>query len=82
MMLASSAVVSLGDAPDPMTGQRHRDLTNAADAIDLLILLREKTEGHRTPEETQVLDELLYDLQLRYVNAMKQAGPRPAQPRP
>jgi hypothetical protein len=65
-----------------MTGQRHRDLTNAADAIDLLILLREKTEGHRTPEETQVLDELLYDLQLRYVNAMKQAGPRPAQPRP
>jgi len=82
MMLASSAVVSLGDAPDPMTGQRHRDLTNAADAIDLLILLREKTEGHRTPEETQVLDELLYDLQLRYVNAMKQAGPRPAPPRP
>ncbi len=82
MMLASSAVVSLGDAPDPMTGQRHRDLTNAADAIDLLILLREKTEGHRTPEETQVLDELLYDLQLRYVNATKQAGPRPAPPRP
>lgn len=82
MMLASSAVVSLGDAPDPMTGQRHRDLTNAADAIDLLLLLREKTEGHRTSEETQVLDELLYDLQLRYVNATKQPGPRPAPPRP
>src|SRR5204863_6733496 len=55
MMLASSAVVSLGDAPDPLTGQRRRDLENAADAIDLLALLREKTEGHRSPEETQVL---------------------------
>lgn len=82
MMLASSAVVSLGDAPDPLTGQRHRDLENAADAIDLLALLREKTEGHRSPEETQVLGELLYDLQLRYVNATKRSGPPPAPARP
>lgn len=82
MMLASSAVVSLGDAPDPLTGQRRRDLENAADAIDLLALLREKTEGHRSPEETQVLGELLYDLQLRYVNATKRSGPPPAQARP
>ncbi len=81
MMLASSAVVSMGDAPDPVTGQRHRDLENAADAIDLLLLLREKTEGHRSAEETQVIDELLYDLQLRYVNATKRSGPPPAQPR-
>ena len=82
MMLASSAVVSLGDAPDPLTGQRRRDLENAADAIDLLALLREKTEGHRSPEETQVLGELLYDLQLRYVNATKRSGPPPAPARP
>ena len=82
MMLASSAVVSLGDAPDPLTGQRGRDLENAADAIDLLALLREKTEGHRSPEETQVLGELLYDLQLRYVNATKRSGPPPAPARP
>lgn len=81
MMLASSAVVSMGDAPDPVTGQRHRDLENAADAIDLLLLLREKTEGHRSAEETQVIDELLYDLQLRYVNATKRSGPPPAPPR-
>lgn len=81
MMLASSAVVSLGDAPDPVTGERHHDLANAADSIDLLLLLREKTEGHRSAEETQVVDELLYDLQLRYVNATKRAGPPAAPPR-
>jgi hypothetical protein len=66
--------MALGEAADPMTGQRQRDLPGAADVIDLLLLLREKTEGHRSPEETQTVDELLYDLQLRYVNATKQSG--------
>src|SRR5262245_7597267 len=73
MMLASSAVVALGDAPDPLTGQRQIDLAQAADAIDLLILLREKTEGHRSLEESRILDEVLYDLQLRYVHATKRS---------
>lgn len=73
MMLASSAVVALGDAPDPLTGQRQVDLAQAADAIDLLILLREKTEGHRSPEEHRILEEVLYDLQLRYVRATKKS---------
>jgi uncharacterized protein DUF1844 len=71
MMLASSAVVALGDAPDPLTGQRQIDLAQAADAIDLLILLREKTEGNRSAEENRILEEVLYDLQIRYVRATK-----------
>ena len=70
-MLASSAVVALGHAPDPLTGQRQTDLAQAADAIDLLVLLREKTESHRSVEESRILEELLYDLQLRYVGATK-----------
>jgi Domain of unknown function (DUF1844) len=73
MMLASSAVVALGDAPDPLTGQRQVDLAQAADAIDLLILLREKTEGNRSHEENRILEEVLYDLQLRYVHATKKS---------
>jgi len=74
MTLATEAVVALGDVPDPATGERRRDVAAAAEAIDLLLLLRQKTEGNRTPEETNVLDELLYDLQLRYVRATKSAG--------
>jgi len=74
MMLGSSALMALGEAEDPRTGQRQPDLSGAADIIDLLLLLREKTEGHRSREETQVIEELLYDLQLRYVNATKQSG--------
>ncbi|HEY3065198.1 MAG TPA: DUF1844 domain-containing protein [Methylomirabilota bacterium] len=74
MMLASSAVVGMGAAPDPLTGHVRRDLEQATDAIELLILLREKTQGNRTPEETRILDQIIYDLQVRYVSARKLAG--------
>ena len=74
MMLATEAVVALGDAPDPATGQRVRELPHAAEMIDLLLLLREKTDGNRTRAETQILEEALYDLQIRYVRAMKAPG--------
>jgi hypothetical protein len=74
MMLGSEALIALGEAADPVSGQRHRELPHAAGVIDLLLLLREKTEGNRSPEETQVIDELLYDLQMRYVNATKRPG--------
>jgi hypothetical protein len=82
VMLASSAAMAMGDAPDPMTGQVHRDLGQAAEIVDLLVLLREKTEGNRTAEETQILDEIVYDLQLRYVSATKRGGRPPGPPRP
>lgn len=74
VMLASSAALALGEEPDPVTGEVHLDVEQAGEMIDLLVLLREKTEGNRTPEETQVLDELIYDLQLRYVAATRRAG--------
>jgi hypothetical protein len=74
MMLGSEALIALGEAADPVSGQRHRELPHAAGVIDLLLLLREKTEGNRSAEETQVIDELLYDLQMRYVNASKRPG--------
>ena len=74
MMLGGSAMMALGE-PDPSTGQRgQRDLPMVAEVIDVLTLLREKTDGRRSPDESTVLDELLYDLQVRYVNATKRSG--------
>lgn len=73
MMLASSAVVALGEAADPLTGEVRREPAHAAETIDLLLLLREKTEGNRSPEETQLLEAIIYDLQMRYINALKQS---------
>jgi Domain of unknown function (DUF1844) len=73
IMLASSALVNLGEAADPETGERGLDLEHAKDAIDLLSLLRVKTEGNRTEQESHLLEEMLYDLQLRFVRAAKGA---------
>jgi hypothetical protein len=73
IMLASSALVNLGEAADPETGERGLDLEQAKDAIDLLSLLRVKTEGNRTEQESHLLEEMLYDLQLRFVRAAKGA---------
>ena len=71
LMLATEAMIAIGDSPDPASGQVRRDLAAATDLIDLLLLLRQKTEGNRNPEETRVLDDLIYDLQMRFVRATK-----------
>ncbi len=73
VMFASSALIALGESPDPLTGQVQTNLAQASKAIDILTLLREKTDGNRTPEETQLLEQIVYDLQLRFVRA---TGPR------
>lgn len=75
VMFASSALINLGEAGDPATGERLVDLDQAKDAIDLLLLLREKTAGNRTEHESKLLEQILYDVQMRYVRA-KSESPR------
>jgi hypothetical protein len=68
--LASSAAIHFGDLPDPNTGQLAEvNLDGAAQMIDILALLEEKTRGNLTMEERQVLDQVLYELRLRFVEA-------------
>jgi hypothetical protein len=66
-MFAGSALVGLGEAPNPATGERAVDLEQAREAIETLLLLREKTRGNLTEDESRLLQEILYDLQLRFV---------------
>ena len=77
IMFASSGLIGLGAAPDPMTGQPRLDLEQAQEAIETLLLLRTKTEGNRTEEESRLLEDILYDLQMRFVQAKRRGG-RPA----
>lgn len=74
VMFASSALINLGEAADPATGERLVDLDQAKDAIDLLLLLREKTAGNRTEHESRLLEQIIYDVQMRYVQA-RSGGP-------
>jgi hypothetical protein len=74
--LASNAAVHFGDMPDPATGEkRPADLDAAAHVIELLAMLQDKTKGNLTPEERQLLDELLFELRMRFVGARKAASP-------
>jgi Domain of unknown function (DUF1844) len=69
VMFASSALVHLGEAADPVSGERRVDLEQARAAIDLLLLLRDKTRGNLSEEESRLLEDMLYDLQMRFVRA-------------
>ncbi|ATB41437.1 DUF1844 domain-containing protein [Cystobacter fuscus] len=69
--LASSALIHLGEAPNPETGKAERDLVLARQSLDLLGMLQEKTRGNLTGEEKQLFDNLLADLRLRFVEANK-----------
>ena len=77
LSLAQTAAVHFGDVPDPVSGQTiPANLPAAQQMIDILSLLEEKTRGNLTAEERQFLDQILYELRLRYVEASKQ-GPAP-----
>lgn len=73
VMLYSEVLVHLGQVPDPMTGEPHRDLEQAQFTIDLLAMLQEKTQGNRTPEESAVLEEILATLRMAYVRLSRPA---------
>ena len=80
LSLAHTAAVHFGDVPDPVSGQANpTNLPAAQQMIEILALLEEKTRGNLTAEERQFLDQILYELRLRYVEASQQgAAPEPS----
>jgi hypothetical protein len=70
LSLSHSALVHLGDAPDP-EGKRSVNLLLARQTVDLLTLLQDKTHGNLTGPEERILGQALYDLRLRYVEVSK-----------
>jgi hypothetical protein len=80
LSLAHTAAVHFGDVPDPTTGQAAAaNLPAAKQMIDILSLLEEKTRGNLTAEERQLLDQLLYELRLRFVEAGRTGSGGPAE---
>ena len=73
LMFGTMGLVHLGAAPDPGSGETRVDLTQAKQAIDLLELLKVKTAGNLTAGESRMLDDLLFDLRMRYLDAMRGA---------
>ena len=71
LSLASSALVQLGEVPDPQSGQTQENLLIAKHTIDVLSMLREKTQCSLDENERQIMDDLLYELRMKYVMKAK-----------
>ncbi|MDA3960632.1 MAG: DUF1844 domain-containing protein [Planctomycetota bacterium] len=68
--LGSQALMQFGEIPNPHTGQREANLGFAAYTVQLLKILKEKTEGNRSAEEDSYLDTMLGDLEARLAQAL------------
>ncbi len=71
LSLSTSALMHLGEIPNPETNQIDKNLPLAKQTIDLIDMLKKKTEGNREQDEDNLITNLLYDLKLKYVAAIK-----------
>jgi len=80
LSLASTAAIHFGDLPDPLSGARAEpNLGGAAQMIEILSLLEQKTRGNLTAEEREVITQVLYELRMRFVE-VSGAGKRIIEP--
>ena len=71
MSLTSSAFYHLGDMADPETGKTETNLPAVQQTIDMLLMLREKTLNNLNQEESKLLEQLIYELQMKFVAKTK-----------
>ena len=72
LSLATTAAVHFGDIADPSTGQRMEpNLVGAGQMIEIIGMLQEKTEGNLSETEAKLLEDLLYELRMRFLQAQQ-----------
>src|SRR6476661_3854437 len=80
MMHAQNAALFLGQIPNPKSGEPEINLDLARMFIDQLEMIQEKTRGNLTNEEAMVLRNAVSNLQMAFVEASGDAGPKRAAP--
>jgi hypothetical protein len=72
LSLATTAAVHFGDIADPESGERTEPNLHAAQQmIDIIAMLQEKTKGNLIEQEERLVDDLLYELRMRFVQAQQ-----------
>jgi hypothetical protein len=72
LSLATTAAVHFGDIADPSTGEpAEPNLHAAAQMIEIIAMLQEKTRGNLIEPEERLVDDLLYELRMRFVQAQQ-----------
>ncbi len=67
--LYTQTLVCLGEIAHPASGETEQSLPEAQYLIDTIAMLKDKTKGNLTPEEAAYVDNILYDLRMRFVSA-------------
>lgn len=80
-ILAMQAAVSLGGYQGPGGERIPANPLAAKHFIDLIDVLDQKTRGNLTDTEKKVLDSVLYEMRMQYVQTVSAAMPAPAPPR-
>jgi hypothetical protein len=81
LSLAHTAAVHFGDVADPVSGKPGTvNLPAAQQMIDILALLEQKTRGNLSAEERQLVEQIVYELRMRYVAASGGASAAPLEP--
>jgi hypothetical protein len=71
LSLSHSALMHLGEAPNPETGKVEKNLALARQTIDLIGMLEEKTKGNLAGDEERLVGQILFDLRMRFVELSK-----------
>jgi hypothetical protein len=72
--LSTEALVNLGEIPDPQSGRPSSNLPAAQQLIDIIGILKEKTRGNLDHDEQALLDAILYDLRMKFVERARQTS--------
>jgi len=70
--LSTQALMHLGEIPDPTGGGEQTDLPSAQQLIDIIGMLKEKTRGNLGREEESLLEAILFELRMKYVERARQ----------
>lgn len=70
--LSTQALAHLGEIPNLIDNSTAVDLHAAKQLIDILGILKDKTKGNLDPAESKLLDDMLYDLRIKYVERARQ----------
>ena len=69
--LSTQALMHLGEIANPVSGKIEADISVAKQMIDILGMLKEKTRGNLNPNEDRLMEGILFDLRMKYVEAVK-----------
>jgi hypothetical protein len=68
---STQALMHLGEIPNPLSGKVEKDVSVAKQMIDIVAMLREKTKGNLDQGENKLVEDVLFDLRMRYIEAVK-----------